>query len=273
MKTKYYGAILIALGLLTGCGNNSAEETAIDFAEAISSANLDSAREVSTDSVHKKIKRLEKICLQKEVNELANIAIPILNTLDQNVRSGKYDDELNEVKEEFKKDTDTLKQTFMHNIQEKYGSMEQVPKDEREKITKESLVAFAKISMPLVEKEFELFKIKTKREDEVKKIAAQFMLEGRTRVTYNNRNHVKEIVREILLKQNIKPSQQCIDAYSDYGIIDDINFIELKQKSPDKAIVRLELIREDKKSKKVSVDVEKIQEEWKVSRFSIGGYF
>lgn len=94
MKTKYYGAILIALGLLTGCGSNSAEETAIDFAEAISSANFDSAREVSTDKVHKKIKRLENLCLQKEVKELADIAIPILNALDQDIGSGEYDNEL-----------------------------------------------------------------------------------------------------------------------------------------------------------------------------------
>lgn len=55
---------------------------------------------------------------------------------------------------------------------------------------------------------------------------------------------------------------------TDYDYIDCVNILEVNNYLPDVADVRLELIDKGSKSTKISVDVEKIKSEWKISRLS-----
>ena len=45
--------------------------------------------------------------------------------------------------------------------------------------------------------------------------------------------------------------------------------IEVKELSPDRKEVRLEIIKENESSKKVSIGVEMIKKEWKVADFYV----
>jgi len=240
---------------------------------AISQANLEDAKELATEKIQQKIKRIPILCQKSETTTLADIAIPILNTMDQKERSGSYDKELNSYIQTFEKELKSVKQKFQTKMKAKYGSHTDISKVNREEVLNEGMKLFVEASTPLIEKEFELFDIKTKREKEVKKIAALFRISGRTKVTYGNLNKLKGIVGKVLTENGSKPTPQCIDKLTKYGNIDDISIIEVITHAPDRSEVRLELVREDGKSKKVSIDVEKIQKEWKVSHMYLRTFF
>lgn len=75
----------------------------------------------------------------------------------------------------------------------------------------------------------------------------------------------------LVLRKAIKRSKEdtidetCLSKFISFANVDDINIIESKNHSADEVTVRLEIINEDKKSEKVSIELEKIQDEWKVT--------
>lgn len=99
------------------------------------------------------------------------------------------------------------------------------------------------------------------------------ILGGSTRVSYKNMRQLKQLTRKVIEQKSLTPTKQCIDKYTEFGFIDDVNIIEVKEKSPDEMRVRLELIKETRKSKKVSISVEKIQKEWKIAYMNLNTYF
>lgn len=276
MKKILLGTIVLTLGLgLTGCGSNSPEDVAKTFASSLSSANMNEAKSVASEEVQKKLKRLSSICNQKVVKKLTDETIVVLNDIEKKSKDKKYDAQLKDMLSQFEKDTVTIQGEIKQDIISKYGSPKNIPEELREKLMNEALEKMVELTNPLVEKQFEIFDIKTEHPDRVKRIIAKFMYKGGmgTRVNRRNLYVLEGIVGDIVAESQEKITLQCIDKYTEFGLVDDINVIETKQDSPDSANVRLELIRDDGKSKKVSVEVEKIKDEWKISDLYLDTFF
>lgn len=276
MRKIILGTIVLALGLgLTGCGNNSPEEVAETFASSLSSADMKEAKSVASEDVQKKLKRLSSICSQPVVKKLTDETIVVLNDMEKKSKNKKYDAQIKDMLSQFEKDTVTIQEEIKQDIISKYGSPKNIPEELREKLMNEAFEKIADVTYPLVEKEFEIFDIKTEHPEEMKKIIAVFMHKGGrgTRVTRGNVHVLKDIVENIVAENPDKITPQCVSKYTEFGLIDEINVIETKQNSPDSANVRLELIRDDGKSKKVSINIEKIKDEWKVSNLYLDTFF
>jgi len=276
MKKILLGTIVLALGLgLTGCGSNSPEEVAETFASSLSSLDIEEAKSVASEDVQKKLKRLSSICSQPLVRKLTDETITVLNNIDKKSKDKQYDAQLKDILSQLEKDIVKIQEEIKQDIISQYGSPKNIPKELREKLMNEALEKMVKLTNPLVEKEFKIFNIKTENPDKLKRVIAEFMYKGGrgTRVNRGNLYVLKNIVKDIVAKNPDKITPQCIEKYTEFGLIDEINVIETKQDSPDSANVRLELIDDHGKPKKVSVEVEKIKEKWKVSELYLDTYF
>jgi len=266
MKKILFGSIVLIMGLgLTGCGNSTPEEVAETFANAMSNIDMKKAKEFSTEHVKDKIAELSRVCMRKDINNLADIAMPILNLVHKKLRHGKYDDQLGDALRQYKENSERIMKKFEKETKEKYGQLKDNKEEVMQQVYNELLEAYSVASMPLIEKEFELLDIKSKQIEDVKKVASFFIINGSYRVTYGNKYEFMKSVNKVIFDKGFKLTPKCIDEYTEFGFIDAINIIEVKENSPDQMMVRLEIIREDGKSNKVSVEVEKIQDNWKVS--------
>ncbi len=276
MKKTLLGTTTLALALLlSGCGSNSPEEVAETFASSLSSADIKEAKSVASEDVHRKLKRLNTICSQPAVKKLTDEAIIVLNDMEKKSKDKKYDARLKDVLSQLEKDMAEMQKEIEKDIIAKYGSPKNIPEELREKLMNDAFDKLADITKPVVEKEFEIFNIKTDHPNKIKKIIAVFMYKGGrgTRVNRGNVHVLKDIVQDVVAQGSEKITPQCIAKYTEFGLIDKINVIETKQNSPDSARVRLELIEGNGKSKKVSIDVEKIKDEWKVSDMYLDTFF
>ncbi len=118
--------------------------------------------------------------------------------------------------------------------------------------------------LPIMDDFFEAFDIKIENIDKIKKVIADFT--ARQGYFYGERIFLRAAVQNVVLDEGI--NQKCVAKYTDFGFVTSINVIETIKNSPDTAKVRLELIDKNSKSKKVSVNIEKIKDEWKVSKLS-----
>lgn len=84
---------------------------------------------------------------------------------------------------------------------------------------------------------------------------------------------LQNIAQNIVSQRAGRTTPECVAKYTEFGNIDDINVIETRGKSPDKVSARLELINEEGKSNKVTINVEKIKGEWKVSELYLNTFF
>ena len=271
MKTVTIGTILLAFGLvMTGCGSNTPQETAEKFVISVSKANLEKTNGIATEEVQEMLLNLSPLCNDDKVKVLIKESMTVLSLMDQKVRSGEFNEQLKSEARGLSRRIEEAEKTLKKMIEDKYGSSENIPKSKREEVTKAGQRMMAKSIMPLIDKEFELFGIQTKHPDDIKMIAALFMTinkNGGTRVTYGNRQMLENIVLQEVKEKKEKLTEKCINTYTEFGFVEDVNVLEAKVLSPDKSKVRLELIKKSGKSKKVSVDVEKIRDTWRVSRF------
>ena len=276
MKKTLLGTATLTLSLLlAGCGSNSPEEVAETFANSLSIADINEAKNVASEKVQKKLKRLNIICSQSEIKKITDAAIVVLNEMENKSKDKKYDVQLKDMLSQFEKDMAEMQKDVEKEIISKYGSPKNIPEELREKLMNKAFDRLTGITKPMVEKQFEIFDIKTENPDKIKNIVAVFMYKGGngTKVNRGNLHVLKGIVSDAVSKNPKKITPQCIAKYTKFGLINEINTIEMKQDSPDSADVRLELITKDGKSKKVSIDVEKIKDEWKVSELYLDTYF
>jgi len=261
--------------LLSGCGNNTPEEVAKTFAGKLSGAEMGDMKDIVTENVSKKILRLKKICGKNDEKKLYDESVKVLDELERKSKDKKYDSKLKEILSQLKKNTDKFQKKTEKDILAEYGSPKNIPVAKREELMADTLDKLAGIVEPAIDEIFDALDIKTKHPEDIKKIVTVLMTKGsgQMRPTRRNMYVLQKAAQDVVSGKEGIVTPECVARYTEFGYIDEINIIESKQNSPDRADVRLELISEDGKSKKVSVDVEKIKDEWKVASLYLDTFF
>lgn len=267
------GATVLLSGiLLTGCGADTPEDVAKTFANALSSADIDEAKEVSTENTQKEIDRLVGACNESYYSKLTDEAAKAFNILNSKESSRLViETKMNEIMNDpdMKKEMEEM----MKSLTEQYGDVKKLPKEKQKELGVEMMEKFtAKYIKPVIGDIVDTLKIELDHPDEVKDILTKFIMTesmGRRNRFMSKRDVILQIVRDGNFENFKNVTPECVAKYTQYDFIDSINFIEVENESADEAVVRLELIDNKDKSSKVSVDVEKIKDEWKVSSLSL----
>jgi len=265
MKRLFLGSFISISILLSGCGSNTPKDVAIDFATTLSDADIESINEIASTDMMKEINKLKEQCNTPYIDKLREESARVFNIINHEKMNKKYQVEMEKINEEFRKNSLESKKEMQEELIKKYGALNKVPKE-----------VLIEKSLPLVKdyikKMIGIMDIKMEEPKKVREILSRFMTQNMMKSDKLSRLMFQDIlfesiVREYVKKHPKKITSKCVEKYTDFGSIDSVNFIEEKQKSPDKVDVRLEIIHQDGKSKKVLIGVEQIKEEWKVSRF------
>lgn len=268
-------AATASMFLLSGCGSDTPEEVAKEYVSSLSSADIDDVKELVTDDVQKTLGRLKVICSQSDVNALYKETVTVLGDLEQKSKDSQYDKKLKEIHAALETKMEQLQKDIEKETLKKYGSPKDIPQEQREKLMNEALAQFMTLIEPAVEEILDTLEINTEHPSEVQKTVTQLMLKGNgdMKLTRSNSYLLEEIVQDVVSQREGGITPVCVAKYTEFGNIDDINVIETQENSPDQVGVRLELINEEGKSNKVTIDVEKIKDEWKVSELYLNTFF
>ena len=281
-KTKLViGTIAVATSmLLSGCGSDTPEGVAEEFASSLSEVNIEKVNSLSSMAVQGKITNLKKICKSLEVQKLGKEALSIANMIGEKTKDEKYDSDIKSFIETRKVEYEAAKKEMKQELQKKYGG-KRPSKDVAEKDMERIAQAIIVIYAEFINKEMQLFDIESEQAKQIQDVLAMYMLQmgdaakikrGKSFRIHPENTHaniIRNSAKELLSDNAEKVTKQCIQEVTDFGNIDNINFIEVKHNSADEVTVRLELIRENGESEKVFIDVEKIKDEWKVSDLTL----
>ena len=263
-KLVVFGVALTTSLFLSGCGTNSPEDVAKTFANALSKADMDGVKKVTSDNTQKTIDKLIAICNESYYIELTNEVAKVYNIMNQkaegklNIRKKMNDPSIKkEIKER------------MEALTKQYGDVKKLPREKQKKLQLEMMEQFTdKYIKPMIIEQLDTLKIELKHPTEVKDILTRFIITesmGRRARFMSKRDVIQKIVKDGSFQRNENVTPECVAQYTQYDFIDSINAIETKNVSPDQVDVRLELIDQNDKSTKVIIDIEKIKDEWKVS--------
>ena len=265
MKRLFLGSFLYISILLSGCGSNTPKDVAIDFTTTLSDADIESIKEIASTDMMKEIDKLKEQCNTPYIDKLREESARVFNLINHAKVDKKYQEKMKKINEEFQKNSLESKKAMQEELIKKYGALNRVPQD-----------VLIEKSLPLlenyVEKMIELIDIKMEEPKKIREILSRFVTQNMMQSNKLSRRMFQDILFENIVREYVKQHPQkitpkCVEKYTDFGAIDSVNFIEEKQKSPDKVDVRLEIIYQDGKSKKVLIGTEQIKEEWKVSHF------
>lgn len=236
MKKVTIGAIALTAGLLlTGCGDDR-ENVAKDYVMALSDADIKEAKSLSDGKTLDRLDFYEEQCSEKEID----------STIKSYYRSYKS--------EEFRSAEKGLSK-------DKKSEIDKIVKEAEEKIE-----AIKKAKYKEEEEEAKLYElIKEANEvlfDKLGIKVAPYMMDimAWDRAGKTTRDSIKK-VRETYSEEI---TRICYASQAFGNIVETINTLEMKEISPDKAEVRLELIDQDEASHKITINVEKIKGDWKV---------
>ena len=265
MKKIVLGSLVTINLLLTGCGSSSPKKVAIDFATALSDADIASIKKMASNNMMKEIDKLSEQCNTPYIDKLMKESARVYNLMNQTRKDKEYKEKITKIDKEFQTSSLKLKKEIQEKLIKKYGTLNKVPQD----------VLIEKF-LPLLEdyfgKTIEIMDIKMKEPKKIKAILSKFMTNNMMETDKLNKLMfqsfvLEKVVREYVKKHPQKITSECVEKYTDFGSIDSVNFIEESQKSPDKIDIRLEVVYENDKSKKVLIGMEQIQGEWKVSSY------
>jgi len=260
-KNKLIFTNLLFVVLLTGCGSKSPKDVSTEFIKSLSDTNIKKAKSISSKRVNKSLDKLIMLCNKNTINDLYAETKTILELIEK--KKYKIDNIMNGSEEERRKVQEIVK------IAEKKFTDNSLGKTQDELKT-EFLITLTNVMRPKIDEIFDLLNIKTKHLETVKSIVTEFNIKGSGyKLTYRNKGLLNTIVEKAVSINPSKITSKCVYKYTKFGLVDDINFIETKKPSPDKATVRLEIIYQDGTSSKILLHIEQIREEWKVARFYI----
>lgn len=248
-KSVMSTAAAVVLGLLmSGCGGNTPDGTVVDYVNALSKGDLETAKKFASGSKLENLTDITRECsktgaetLKAEMNEIYQTVI------------NNHNPETEQ----------TLKQNFNELVElgktlsgggVLFGKI-----DETEK--KKKIDELVNKLQPAANQIFTQNAIKSENEDAMKKLVVMALSLGDYRWMLDD-----DIIPDIALELGIaKVTPECVIEKSGIGTVDELNVIETKQgDSADKAEVRLEIIDENGGSNKKEFTVEKIKDEWKV---------
>lgn len=260
MKKFYLGliALLIVLGI-SGCSGNSPSDVAVEFVEEMSNLNISEAKELSSSDNH--IKSLEKVCAKEKAKLLAKEAY---NFCYANRSAREFKKYIGDILE------NSMKKEMENAIgysQEEIENMSETEKNALKTEMKPKIEAFQnkKKILEMAKKAIDTLNIEGKNSENIKRLLVK-MIPSRNGISPQtlSRYGVK-FATEVLVEEGNNIDGMCLSKYTSFSEVDDINIIESKNHSADEVTVRLEIINEDEKSEKVSIELEKIQDEWKVT--------
>jgi len=228
MSKIFAGVVLVGTIVLSGCSGSSAEDVAVEFGEALSDLDMQKAKSLAVND--KIVEKLEKSCLEQMVHDVTRDVQKAFRSA-----SKKHKKELEE---------------FGKNMREKYPNIQELSDEEKKEIIEDSSVEFIDILLA---------------DAKYKKIATKVMQQVLLSEYSGGKSSLNKLVKDVVGKDSENYiTDECVMEYSAFGNIDDINVIETKEISADESRVKLEIVHDDGNSQKVSVDLEKIQDEWKV---------
>jgi len=236
MKKFFLGlfTLLLVFGI-SGCSNNPSD-VATKFVQSISDLDAKEAKSLSSKDVQSQIEELEKFCARSKVWEISQL--------------------LNKEVKAFPKRLDKELET---NLLKKYPNIKEMPRKDREKI-------FSKLVGDLIDDiEISSSKYKTEIKESLKKI----LLAMATGKRFNER----VIITKELIKEGNALTKECVAKNSYFSDIDTLKIIEVADDSNDEKSVKLELVHNNGESQKITLGVEKIQDEWKVAQSNLLKYF
>lgn len=145
--------------------------------------------------------------------------------------------------------------SFIENNKDKIQAIKDKIVSENQNISQDESIKM------LVDKVKDLIDDSNIKSDEVKKAVKLFM----DKSLNHERVNENQLITNMLISDGHGLTKECIAKNSYYSNLDKINIIETSDDSADKSTVRLELIYDDENSRKVSLGLEKIQDEWKVT--------
>jgi len=254
--------------LLSGCGNTTPEETAEAFAKAVSVPDFSEAEKLASKQAQKRILDLKKRCYGQLSKRLADEAASVLKNIEISKHTKEYKESFAPVLRQSRKRIKQLKSELEAKIQSKYGPKAYVPQEEREEMTVD---LFVEMIMPLVEKEIELFGIKSLYPADLKKTLALFSAysNGSIRLSVWNFKNLYLAAGTVIMEKQPEITPACIDKYTDFGYIKKITVIETNSEAPDKKQIRMEILKHNGSSGKTTIQMEKILDQWKVADFTL----
>ena len=277
---KWLNYLLVVAGfiLLSGCGleslkNDTPKDVAIAWVQKISSGDIAAAKELSTDQAKQRFSSwlIEPFLKENTQKVYRVLGDDTLNSLYKTVKSMDVSNPKNVRKyiDEF-----LLSKHITKN------EAKNMSREESDKTASESFFWIAeKYVKPLVDKALAKSKVEVEHFEDIKKIVSGSLLlkaikdksDPSSAIINFFDNVTDEVIKmysELIEYKNLPPA--FVDRISSFGSVKDINYIETKQESPDKAKVRLELIYGDSvkhkngDSDKRTIDTEKVKGKWKV---------
>lgn len=230
---KFY-LVVITLFIVfnfSGCSNNPSD-IAVEFAQSISNLDAKKAKSLSSKRVQSQIEYLEKFCVRPKVQEVRKA-----------------------VDKEVKVLFNGFEEKFKNSVLKEYPNIKDMPQKEREKILLEAIEDF------IDDAEISNSEYKTEIQEVLKKMFFA--------VASNARINEKEIITKVLIKQGNTLTKECVEKNSYFADIDSINVIETSDDSSDEKSVKLELVYNDGNSEKITLGLEKIQDEWKIAQSNL----
>jgi hypothetical protein len=258
--------LLIVLSV-SGCSGDKPSDVAVEFVEKMSNLNISEAKQLSASD--RNIKSLEKACVKAKAKELAQEAYEIFksDTLFKGIGGSiafkafqAIGVEVPYSVEDFEKMSQNEREIARKEMFKGMSESEIKLKMDEVRVKMEDK-AFIKDA---IKESLDSLEIAGNNSNEIKELFIEMFLSDTLNRRSFSRNGVK-LATEILLQQEDTIDETCLSKYTSFANVDDINIIESKNHSADEVTVRLEIINEDKKSEKVSIELEKIQDEWKIT--------
>jgi len=270
MKSPYrlLGVAVVFMLLLSSCGAQSPQDVAKSFVEALADADMDEVKELSSEKVDRHIKKLQIQCAKSAITVLAKASIEKVEEINKKI----YLDEkvlkaLGVLQEEYNSKNKELLDSFNKKMRrDQYN----ISFSEKEKRLEEFRAIVASLANEIGAKMIEKVDVAIK-DKQVKQVVTRFAVKLGTKgkLKYKDRELISLVAQEVIHNNPPKVTGKCIERHTPLANFDDVTILDTKQHSNDMVTVRLELISKDGKSEKRSLDVEKIQDQWRVNDVSL----
>ena len=267
-----FSTMFISIGLFfSGCmDDNNPKDVSIYFVEALSEADLYSAKRLSNEVIKKKIDHLYNVCSDYEISIVTNSTMEIFNVFK---KDRKFSITIN------KELRGILSQNFKNNLNKKYGSVSKMTHPQK-------VAEIASVLEPVAEKIFEKYFIPDVDygisildiDDLIEKV---FMKVYWQMVIYHLKGEqlyklVQSLSSMYIINSAFDTPIECINRYTLFDkSINDIGVLNIQKKKygslytggfKEETVVNLEVVKQDKKVVKMPISVEQIRQDWRVTK-------
>lgn len=274
MKLRTFLLSVLFTLVTTGCGSDSPKEIAKQFVQQLSIADYANASKLVDESGQKKLESVKGFCAADASTALAKEVFSTIKTL-EHCSYGTKKSEIEKNRQEALKNIEGSLKKFQKEITEKYGDVRRLPTEKKKELANNAIWDIVvPAASPLIRTMIQSCNISSPHEKDIASIIASYFPMMKNNLHTNRRSYmaIENLSKAYLLrgKSETNPfTRQCVDHYTDFGFVEESKVIEMKQPSPDKAEIRLELSLKNGKAKKTVLKLENIKDRWLVSDFPL----